>query len=89
VTGAREARWLCSDCEAVSLDSALRTSPHPFQTQEILSGCPLCGNIDLRPACDELECLRAAACGWPSPAGYRVTCGAHYAGRASNRGTTA
>jgi hypothetical protein len=31
--------------------------------------------------CDELGCKRRADCGWPSPTGYRRTCGEHYAWR--------
>uniref|UniRef100_A0A6M3IH71 Uncharacterized protein n=1 Tax=viral metagenome TaxID=1070528 RepID=A0A6M3IH71_9ZZZZ len=38
---------------------------------------------DPRPAppymvCDEPGCLSARSCGWPSPKGYRHTCGKHY-----------
>ena len=29
-------------------------------------------------ACDEPGCQRQADCGWPSPAGYRHTCGEHW-----------
>jgi hypothetical protein len=30
------------------------------------------------PRCDEPGCEKETSCGWPSPAGYRRTCGDHY-----------
>jgi len=30
------------------------------------------------PRCDEPGCDNETSCGWPSPAGYRRTCGVHY-----------
>lgn len=32
---------------------------------------------DIGPICDTPGCIRSAGCGWPSPWGYRHTCGDH------------
>ena len=54
------------------------TAPNPFNPTEELQGCPKCEEVNtIRVACDEHGCWEVATCGWPSPSGYRRTCGKH------------
>lgn len=53
--------------------------PHPWIDGSYLHGCPSCREVaqfDL--VCDEPGCDADYSCGWPSPTGYRMTCGRHY-----------
>lgn len=51
---------------------------NPFEPEESLQGCPKCSEVNtIRVACDEPDCWQEATCGWPSPSGYRRTCGEH------------
>ncbi len=72
-------RYRCVNCDVISNESALLTAPNPFDATEIITGCPVCKSVDaLVPVCDEPGCIKDVSCGWPSPAGYRHTCGTHW-----------
>ena len=55
--------------------------PHPKEGQPpvTINQCPECGEANLfTNICDEPGCEAEPSSGWPSPQGYRRTCGAHY-----------
>jgi hypothetical protein len=79
-------KWRCDNCEAVFLMPAFLEAPSPFDSKDVLYGCPECkccteGFTEL---CDESDCKAPATCGFPtgddndSFGGYRRTCGKHY-----------
>jgi hypothetical protein len=71
-------RWLCRCCAWAGWDAELLMAPSPFDASDTLVGCPKCkaaGELD--NACDEPGCNQIATCGFPSPIGYRRTCGKH------------
>ena len=75
-------RWRCLSCREVYLDSEVLIGQHPFAAGSI-SGCPrfrAAFDADTELLCDEPGCNEEVAAGWPSPVGYRQTCGKHYAG---------
>ena len=56
----------------------LLESPSPFDSHEILYGCPRCRTVgSCVVACEEEGCAKEATCGWPHKDGYRVTCSEH------------
>ena len=58
-------------------DRILR-APNPWTPTAEIVGCPSCYEPEtLAMLCDVPDCGREADCGWPSPAGYRRTCGRH------------
>lgn len=69
---------LCNECDWHGLLSETLHDEHPFRTDEILRGCPTCGQIqDFQNACDEKDCWKPVSYGTPTAAGYRQTCGEH------------
>lgn len=81
----RDQVWKCGSCDKLVLDFALLRAPSPFDSDDILTGCPYCkqtsNSFDLM--CDEPGCANTAHCGWPTGddsdawGGYRNTCFAH------------
>ena len=72
-------RYKCSECGTVRTDRFILKSPNPFDEAEEIWGCPKCRSIDsFQQMCDEPDCIEIATCGWPSPHGYRLTCGEHF-----------
>jgi MinD superfamily P-loop ATPase len=72
-------RYRCEDCYNICEEHALLAAPNPFDATETVHGCPVCKSIGtLVPVCDVEGCERPVSCGWPSPKGYRHTCGEHY-----------
>jgi hypothetical protein len=72
----------CNDCDHVMLETAIvrATVKHPKDpaTQIYLNQCPECGECqNFTNVCDEPGCEAEATCGWPTPTGYRRTCGKH------------
>lgn len=70
----------CGDlmCGWVGAPIEVLEAPSPFDPDETLQACPLCGRInDMRICCDEPECFQEADCGTPTPSGYRNTCAKH------------
>lgn len=54
-------------------------SPNPFEPDDTIIGCPSCKGVDtLVVACDVEGCWKESTCGFPTPEGYRRTCGVHY-----------
>jgi predicted nucleic acid-binding Zn-ribbon protein len=71
-------RWQCNDCGEIYDDPELLTAPNPFDDSLIIVGCPNCKSVgDFMEICDEPNCNRPASCGFPTPDGYRRTCGDH------------
>lgn len=69
----------CMQCEHVCEESEVLIAQNPFDITDMVSGCPQCKSVDsLVTACDAEGCTRVATSGWPSPKGYRHTCGEHY-----------
>ena len=74
----RHIRCKCQSCDWIGDDSEILCAPSPFDAEDTIYGCPNCGAVDgIVNACDEPGCNRNATCGWPSPDGYRRTCGKH------------
>jgi hypothetical protein len=71
-------RFRCTECGWIGLSDAMLRAPHPFDPDDIISGCPSCKLIGtFVNLCDEDGCNQQATCGWPSPTGYRRTCYKH------------
>lgn len=72
-------RWRCTECEAVCVTTDMLIAPHPFEHGLTIHGCRSCHSIDhFALLCDVAECRELVSCGWPSPSGYRQTCGTHW-----------
>jgi hypothetical protein len=71
----------CDQCGAVMKESdVLQTAvPRPKGGDPaVVSQCPECGECEcFTSVCDEPGCGAEVTCGWPTPAGYRRTCGEH------------
>jgi rubredoxin len=73
-----EDKWKCEECGQITPDSKLLRAPNPFTQLETLIGCPHCKAASrFFLACDVEGCCEAVTGGFPSAAGYRLTCGAH------------
>jgi hypothetical protein len=77
-------KWRCTECGAITKDSDLLRAPSPFNSTEILCGCPHCFmSTDFDILCDEPGCTNIVSCGWPTGnknddwGGYRSTCSQH------------
>lgn len=69
----------CTACNHQVLASEILHAPNPFYASDIIDGCPECFSINsLECLCDEPGCDMPGTCGWPSPDGYRHTCGKHW-----------
>ena len=78
-----EKQWKCSECNEISLETALLIAPNPFDETDTIGGCPLCLAVEgFTEICDETGCEGQATCGYPtkdgSHGGYRRTCWRHY-----------
>lgn len=72
-------RWQCRECDNIVLRSDMLMAANPFEPTGVLYGCPQCKEVNSwREVCDEDGCDREAACGWPTPDGYRRTCFDHW-----------
>lgn len=71
-------RWQCGICDQVMLYTQLLWAPNPFDPEDSILGCPHCRSVnDFQRLCDAPDCMKRQTCGWPSPDGYRMTCGDH------------
>lgn len=71
-------RWRCEECKKIFNESELLQAQNPFDIHQTISGCPNCKAVeDFINICDEPGCDREATCGFPTPSGYRRTCGDH------------
>lgn len=71
-------KWKCGNCDEISLESDLLEAVNPFDETRKIHGCPICKDVgDFREICDEPGCERESYCGFPTPDGYRRTCGDH------------
>jgi len=69
----------CRECHWKGAATDALIAPNPFDAECALIGCPKCKEACcLEFACDDPDCWELASCGWPSPTGYRSTCGKHY-----------
>jgi len=74
-----ELQWRCEDCGWRGNQTQLLRAPNPFDPECEIVGCPQCKSVNgFENMCDEPGCKELATCGWPSNAGYRRTCHAHY-----------
>lgn len=68
----------CTECDWHGHENDMLMAPNPFDGAETVTGCPKCKSVDsMVCVCDETGCTKDVSCGWPSPQGYRNTCGAH------------
>lgn len=67
--------WRC-DWHGPS-DDLLRAAD-PFNDGDEVVACPKCRDQNVAAGCDEPVCTKQGSCGWPSPGGYRRTCGTHW-----------
>ena len=66
-------------CKWKGLDNELLRANNPFDSDDILIGCPQGKGINtIVCVCDEPGCWEQSTCGTPSINGYRNTCGKHY-----------
>lgn len=50
-------RWRCRTCEIIFAENDLLKAPNPFDTEEIINGCPRCKSVSkLDAICDEPDC---------------------------------
>lgn len=79
MSGKPQARkTVCETCEHQSNLRHLLLAENPFNSDELIRGCPACQSIDsFRMACDEPGCWSRVSCGTPTADGYRSTCGKH------------
>lgn len=71
-------KFRCDECEAIHQAVDLLVAPNPFDSQDVISGCPDCKSVgQFTEICDEPECKREAGCGFPTENGYRRTCYQH------------
>ena len=71
---------ICTErrCEWKGVSSDILTAPNPFETNEIITGCPKCKGINtVVQVCDQSKCWEIATCGTPIDSGYRQTCYSH------------
>jgi hypothetical protein len=74
----RAVLWRCTDCGETCTDATMLKAANPFGGHGEVMGCPHCKEVpEFINMCDEPGCRQQAGCGWPSPSGYRRTCGAH------------
>ena len=75
-------------CGWHGLDDEILIAPNPFDSDEMLQGCPNCKQVNcMLVVCDEPDCWSEVSCGWPTldgePCnsgtgnGYQQTCGKH------------
>lgn len=70
-------KWKCQECAVVV--SEYLVAPNPFDATDSIIGCPNCKSVNsLLEVCDEPGCAEYSSCGFPTPTGYRRTCGKHY-----------
>ena len=76
-------RWRCRACDTITLEPDLLRGPNPFDSEDILCGCPVCHEVnEFDEICDEPNCESIASCGFPTQEGdqwdgYRGTCYEH------------
>lgn len=73
-------KQVCDDyhCRWHGDSSDVLTAANPFDTKDIVVGCPKCLSVNtIRTACDEPDCWEQAVAGTPIPGGYRMTCSKH------------
>jgi len=72
-------RYRCTSCKKISAGLELLQAVNPFDPTDAITGCPHCKQIDNFDAvCDEPGCDETVCGGWPSEAGYRLTCSKHW-----------
>jgi hypothetical protein len=73
-----ERHWRCKECASIMAESMLLSAPNPFDSNDVLTGCPKCKSVDcFDPICDVEDCTKFAGCGTPTSEAYRWTCGEH------------
>ena len=71
-------RVICDQCGWHGLWSEKLTATHPFDSRDVVVGCPRCKSVDsLLVACDEPGCWNETTMGTSTPQGYRMTCHEH------------
>lgn len=69
----------CKECDWHGELKDILVGPNPFELGHQIEGCPSCHAPEqFVSLCDQEFCKRDADCGWPSPEGYRRTCGEHW-----------
>lgn len=74
-------KWKCEECEFIgALDEFDKVKdPGGDDTWTVCRRCRTPEHVV--GVCDEPGCMREATCGFPTPTGYRQTCGAHWRAR--------
>jgi hypothetical protein len=71
-------RWMCDECEWIGMENEIVQFKDP-ESDALWNICPHCRAAEqFTNLCDEPGCDAEATCGWPSPDGYRRTCGRHW-----------
>ena len=70
---------LCAECNWRGHLKDVLTALNPFDLEDEIVGCPRCKSVNsISGVCDEMGCEEIDTCGFPTPEGYRRTCGKHY-----------
>lgn len=68
----------CQSCDWAGNENETLVA-NPFDPRYDLVGCPECFEVNtMELVCDEPGCIEIKSCGFPTPDGYRMTCGKHY-----------
>ena len=72
-------KWKCRRCSWRSEKPSFLYAPNPFDPDDEIAGCPQCKMVDcFECVCDVPDCWELQSCGFPTPTGYRQTCGKHF-----------
>lgn len=72
-------KYLCKECDHVSMREELLIAPNPFDTKDIILGCPICKSVDCFDQLCQIEgCPKIISGGHRSKKyGYLWTCYEH------------
>jgi hypothetical protein len=69
----------CDECGWIGGDKDIARVDDPSGSGVTWNVCPQCRAAEqFTNLCDEPDCKTPATAGWPSPEGYRRTCGHHF-----------
>ena len=71
-------KWICTECNYLGPMKSFDQVPDP-RGSDTWTVCPQCRAPEhVAQVCDEPGCRKESSCGFPTPQGYRRTCGDHF-----------